>query len=409
MLGTSNALNTCKSKNFKDIAMSNQQETEISPNVLRLLNLNPFIWKYLDLLGLLRDYTRRIIHIGWLRYSPIFCVRINFGLSKLINVSLNKLLKRDFSRLAPNYNNGYITNGVKLDPMWVTGFVDAEGCFSIIIEITDPLKWKVRTSFEINLHEKDADILYKIQSFFGVGAIYNRSDRKISVYRVTNVNYLNDVIIPHFTKYPLISQKGLDFLLWSSVIKMILNKDHLTKAGFLTILSYYASINKGLSKKVLKYYPDVLPFPKPIVNLPDILNPQWVSGFVAGDGGFSIYIKPAKDYVLLEKVYCRFHIAQHSKDIELMKLFIKFFDCGVVNLRSNLSTPRCDFIVQDVTSLLNKIIPHFDLYPLLNLKQKDYICFKEAMLMVKLKKHLTAEGLSKIKSLNLEMNSNRLK
>jgi hypothetical protein len=64
MLGTSNALNTCKSKNFKDIAMSNQQETEISPNVLRLLNLNPFIWKYLDLLGLLRDYTRRIIHIG---------------------------------------------------------------------------------------------------------------------------------------------------------------------------------------------------------------------------------------------------------------------------------------------------------------------------------------------------------
>lgn len=63
------------------------------------------------------------------------------------------------------------------------------------------------------LHEKDAEILYKIQSFFGVGAVYNRSDRKISVYRVTNVNYLNDVIIPHFTKYTLISKKGLDFLL----------------------------------------------------------------------------------------------------------------------------------------------------------------------------------------------------
>lgn len=55
---------------------------------------------------------------------------------------------------------------------------------------------------------------------------------------------------------------------------------------------------------------------------------------------------------------------------------IKFFDCGIVHLRSNLATPRCDFIVQDVSSLLDKIIPHFDLYPLLNLKQKDYICFK---------------------------------
>ncbi len=93
----------------------------------------------------------------------------------------------------------------------------------------------------------------------------------------------------------------------------------------------------------------------------------------------------------------------------IMKLFIKFFGCGIVNLRSNLSTPRCDFIVQDVTSLLNKIIPHFDKYPLLNLKQEDYNCFKEAMLMVKLKKHLTKEGLIKIKSLSLEMNSNRLK
>ena len=66
--------------------------------------------------------------------------------------------------------------------------------------------------------------------------------------------------------------------------------------------------------------------------------------------------------IMSEKVYCRFHIAQHSKDIELMKLF-KFFNCGVVHLRSNSATPRCDFIVQDATSLLNKIIPHFDLYP----------------------------------------------
>jgi hypothetical protein len=108
-------------------------------------------------------------------------------------------------------------------------------------------------------------------------------------------------------------------------------------------------------------------------------------------------------------VYCRFHIAQHSKDIELMELFTKFFDCGVVHLRSNLVTPRCDFIVQDTTSLLGKIIPHFDQYPILNLKQKDYICFKKSMLILKLKEHLTREGLDKIKALSFERNSNRLK
>ena len=48
---------------------------------------------------------------------------------------------------------------------------------------------------------------------------------------------------------------------------MILNKDHLTKTGFSTILTYYASINRGVSKKVLKYYPDIVPSDKPVINL----------------------------------------------------------------------------------------------------------------------------------------------
>ena len=60
MLETSNALKTCQSKNFNDILSSNQQGTEISPKVLRFLNLNTSIiceGIFWDLLGLLRDYT----------------------------------------------------------------------------------------------------------------------------------------------------------------------------------------------------------------------------------------------------------------------------------------------------------------------------------------------------------------
>lgn len=373
-----------------------------------------YLWKHLCWFGgNLRDYTGRIILLLiWLRYSPLFGERIKLGykLPKCVNVY--KPLKREFSisrHLAAHpLDNGNTTED-KLDPNWVTGFVDAEGCFSVIIEVYENLKWKVRISFEINLHQKDKNILYKIQSFFGVGAVYHIPDRKKSVYRVTNVTYINNVIIPHFKKYPLISKKSIDFLLWSKVVDIILKKDHLTKEGFFNILSYYASINKGVSTKVLKYYPNILPANKPVINLPDNLNPQWVSGFTAGDGGFSIYVRPAKDYVLGEKVYCRFHIAQHSKDLELMQLFVQFFSCGKVVVRSSISTPRCDFIVQDTSFLLDKIISHFDLYPLLNLKQEDFLCFREALFLIKGKKHLTREGLDKIKSLNLEMNSNRLR
>jgi len=50
-----------------------------------------------------------------------------FTPKNLRNVRINKLLKKDFS----------MGRDKQLDPLWVTGFVDAEGCFSIIIEILE--------------------------------------------------------------------------------------------------------------------------------------------------------------------------------------------------------------------------------------------------------------------------------
>jgi hypothetical protein len=379
MLENSKPLNTSNnviySKKVKDITMNNQQ-VALYNNTLILKALRFFI----RILRYFRDFTGRSILLlpfkgyGCLRYSPLFCkFRKLGGYNSPISRNVYELLKRKFSTypsLKINHSQGYGNSGdAALDPNWVTGFVDAEGCFSVIIQITEDSKWKVRISFEINLHEKDKDILYDIQSFFGLGAVYHRPDRNKSVYRVTNINSIKNVIIPHFTDYPLISKKVIDLGLWSKVVEIILNKDHLTKEGFGKILSYYASINKGVSKKVFTFYPKILPADKPKIGLPENLHPQWVSGFTAGDGSFSIYVRPAKDYLLREKVYCRFHIAQHSKDLELMQLFIKFFGCGKVDVRSNTSTPRCDFIVQDTSFLLDKIISHFDRYPLLNLKQ----------------------------------------
>jgi LAGLIDADG endonuclease len=360
---------------------------------------------------------RRVFQFERLRNSPTNNKNINLYLNnfklfiKLINVRLNKLYNLSIF----NYSTTIINNNKsnKINPNWITGFVDAEGCFSVIIEIFDinashtNHKWRVRTSFEINLHIKDVNILYKIQSFFGVGAVYLRPYKKLALYRVSNIEYLRDIIIPHFNKYPLITQKYSDFYLWKKVIQIILNKEHLNKSGFLTILTYYASINRGIYKKVLKYYPNINPVKRISVKLPYSLNPFWVSGFTSGDGGFSIIIRPSISYIFKEQVSCRFHIAQHIRDIELMNLFSKFFNCGSVYLRFN--SKRCDFVVQDINLLLTKIIPHFELYPIFNLKYKDYSCFKNILDIIKLKQHLSPEGLEKIKNIKLEMNSNRLK
>ena len=94
------------------------------------------------------------------------------------------------------------------------------------------------------------------------------------------------IIIPHFLNYPLLTHKYSDFVLWSKVVNIISVKDYLTTAGFNTILTYYASINRGMSSKVLSEFPDIVGVERvKNTNLDSttLLNPFWVSGFVAGD------------------------------------------------------------------------------------------------------------------------------
>ena len=91
-------------------------------------------------------------------------------------------------------------------------------------------------------------ILHKIQNYFGVGSVTNRESRNICVFRVTKVEDLKRVIIPHFTNFPLQTQKRVDFELWSKILVLIKNKEHLTNEGLLKILSLKSVLNKGLSK-----------------------------------------------------------------------------------------------------------------------------------------------------------------
>jgi len=148
---------------------------------------------------------------------------------------------------------------------------------------------------------------------------------------------------------------------------------HLTLEGFTSLLPYYASINLGVSKKVGLFFPNIIPVIRGLAILPSVLNPYWVSGFVAGDGGFNAGIRSNGN------LFYSLSIAQHIRDLELMSMFISFFGCGNVYPRPNIG--RCDFIVQNRTFINSVIIPHFDKYPLNNIKDLDYQDFKLVMSM----------------------------
>ena len=81
-----------------------------------------------------------------------------------------------------------LNNTKFINPDWLTGFTDAEGCFTVVITQRSNLNWRVIV--EINLHTKDISILELIKDFFGVGYVTTRIDKSKSVYRVTKVEDL---------------------------------------------------------------------------------------------------------------------------------------------------------------------------------------------------------------------------
>jgi hypothetical protein len=173
----------------------------------------------------------------------------------------------------------------------------------------------------------------------------------------------------------------------------------------LKIISYYASINRAVSLKEQSFFPDIKPFDRPNQVLPSKLSPHWASGFVAGYGGFQLGVQSDTRYALGERAKFQFYITQHIQEAELFRLFEGIFGCGTVYIRLNSS--RCDYIVQDLDSVLIKILPHFDLYPLQNIKQKDYLDFKKGLSIIKSGLHLTQEGLALFKAIKEGMNSFR--
>jgi hypothetical protein len=143
----------------------------------------------------------------------------------------------------------------QLNPNYITGFVDGEGCFHITVAKKTGYKtgYSVNLSFSIGLHSKDVVLLRTIQAYFGGIGILSVSGSK-ALWRVLSAKELM-VIRDHFEQYPLITKKHLDFILFKEALQLFINKDHLSPEGIIKMVSIKASINKGLSDNLKEAFP----------------------------------------------------------------------------------------------------------------------------------------------------------
>ena len=135
------------------------------------------------------------------------------------------------------------------------------------------------------------------------------------------------------------------------------------------------------------------------------LHPNWITGFSDVEASFSVSISKAKNTKTGFQVIPTFAIELHYRDIDLLYRIKEFFGVGNVYLIENKG--HAVFVVVSINDLLNVIIPHYANYSLLTIKRVNFLLFKEILELMGKKKHLTEEGIAKIKIIKSGMNTGR--
>lgn len=234
----------------------------------------------------------------------------------------------------------------------------------------------------------------------GIGNIYLMGENL--QFRVESIKDIPK-LISFLDEYSLITQKQEDYFLFKQVVNLDLNGEHLTMEGLCKIIAIKASMNRGLSINLKYTFPGVLPVERPLILHSVIPNAQWLAGFTSAEWCFSIGIKKSKSHKLGVQVQLNFVLTQHIRDEQLISRIIMYLNCGKISK----TREAVRFKVENFTDLIDKIIPFFKNYQIIGVKAKDFDDWCKAAELVKIKAHLTEDGLNKICEIQKGMNSRR--
>ena len=138
----------------------------------------------------------------------------------------------------------------------------------------------------------------------------------------------------------------------------------------------------------------------------NLLHPQYIVGFVDGEGSFHIAIYKDKNMKTGIKIIPEFHVSQRISSKKVLDELQKYFQCGYVkaNHAKNHHDATYVYVVRNRDDLLNIIIPFFEKYSFKTEKQKDFILFAKIVKQMKNKMHLNSIGAKKIIFLAYQMN-----
>lgn len=129
----------------------------------------------------------------------------------------------------------------KLEPLWIVGFVDGEGCFNVDVHCQPTAfgKLQLQLEFIVVQHERDVQVLHGLKDYFQVGSVgVNRKDQTSTryQYRVKNHFHLTS-ILQFFERHPLKTKKHIEFQTFRKIHRLFEQGEHLkSKANLLEMI-----------------------------------------------------------------------------------------------------------------------------------------------------------------------------
>ena len=136
------------------------------------------------------------------------------------------------------------------------------------------------------------------------------------------------------------------------------------------------------------------------------LDPYYIAGFIDGEGSFSVSLGKHKTLKRRIEVRPEFGIELRADDQEILERILITIDCGKIYDCSYDRYgwyPHVKYKITSVKDMRKYLFPFLDAYPLQAKKAKIYRFFKEIVLMVCNKKHLSDRGFEKIVELRNEI------
>ena len=128
----------------------------------------------------------------------------------------------------------------------------------------------------------------------------------------------------------------------------------------------------------------------------------YISGYADGEGCFTVSIAPRAKLAVGWEVRPGFSVSQNGDRAEVLYALQAYFGCG--SIRPDRSDKTLKWETRRLEDILDRVIPHFESYPLLSGKRLDFERFAAVCRLMAKGAHRRRDGLVEIVELARMMN-----